>query len=386
MTTATNLIHSKTSRDRLTPRREPYWARIRAGLYVGFRRTETGGHWLGRLRGEDGRQRFVALGPDLPDFDTAAVRVIEWAARPVSEEQAQQPPEAMTIRKACALYVEHQRLQKSEKAAKDSAARFRYMIDAQPIGAVALVDLKAQHILDWVRKQVLRKEGEALRAAKDSSNRQLSSLKAALNFAYRMGMIDTDAAWRAVTPFRAVGRRRQGFVPASDRERLLAVSAHDIRAFVTALLLTGARPGEIAGVRACDFDREQGTLALDGKTGPRVIVLSSAALSFVRGRAEFKIGNALLFTTTGGAKWRKETWGNAFDKAVAAAGLSDSLVLYSIRHTAISEMIAGGMDAFVVARMAGTSTAMIDKHYGWLRADKTREALDRINLLSAAQS
>ncbi|WP_250534381.1 site-specific integrase [Caballeronia sp. AZ10_KS36] len=381
MTTASNLINSKTSRDRLAPRREPYWSRIRAGLYVGFRRTETGGHWLGRLRTDEGRQRFVALGPDLPDFDTAAGRVLEWAARPVVEEAA---PEAMTVRKACALYVEHQKLHKSEKAAKDSAARFRYMIDNQPIGALALADLKTVHILDWVRKQVDGKEGESLRAAKDSANRQLSSFKAALNFAHRLGLIDTDAAWRAVAPFRAVGRRRQGFVPAADRERLLAAAAPDFRALVTALLLTAARPGEIAGVRACDFDREQGTVQLTGKTGFRVIPLSSAALAFFRSRAEFRIGQALLFTTTGGARWRKESWGDAFDRAVSAAGLDDSLVLYSIRHTAISEFIAGGMDVFTVARMAGTSTAMIDKHYGHLRVDRTREALDRVNILSVA--
>jgi integrase len=258
------------------------------------------------------------------------------------------------------------------------------MIDNQPIGAIALVDLKAAHILDWVKKQVAGKEeGEPLRKAKDSSNRQLSSLKAALNFAHRMGLVSTDAAWRAVTPFRAVGRRRQGFVPGADRERLLHCAAPDIRAFITALLLTAARPGEIAGARACDFDREQGTLALDGKTGPRTIVLSSAALAFFRSRAEFKIGNALLFTTTSGSRWKKETWGDAFDRAVDAAGLS-GIVLYSIRHTAISEFIAGGMDAFVVARMAGTSTAMIDKHYGHLRVDRTRDALDRIQLLSVA--
>jgi integrase len=55
--------------------------------------------------------------------------------------------------------------------------------------------------------------------------------------------------------------------------------------------------------------------------------------------------------------------------------------MYSLRHTAISEMIANGMDSFVVARLAGTSTEMIDKHYGHLRHDKTRAKLDAVAIL-----
>ncbi len=42
------------------------------------------------------------------------------------------------------------------------------------------------------------------------------------------------------------------------------------------------------------------------------------------------------------------------------------------------------MDAFIVARMAGTSTAMIDKHYGHLRVDRTRNMFDSVRILSVA--
>jgi hypothetical protein len=56
-------------------------------------------------------------------------------------------------------------------------------------------------------------------------------------------------------------------------------------------------------------------------------------------------------------------------------------VLYAVRHTAISELIAGGMDTFIVARLAGTSTAMIDKHYGHLRHAQNRARLDAVAML-----
>ena len=55
--------------------------------------------------------------------------------------------------------------------------------------------------------------------------------------------------------------------------------------------------------------------------------------------------------------------------------------MYTLRHVAISEMIAAGMDSFLVAKLAGTSTAMIDKHYGHLRHDQTRARLDAVAMV-----
>jgi integrase len=196
-----------------------------------------------------------------------------------------------------------------------------------------------------------------------------------------MGMVSTDAGWRTVLPFRNVGRRRQGFVPLEQRAGLLAACEPDIAALVRAMLLTAARPGELAGVTFAHFDKSQGTLQLTGKTGHRVITLSSAASRFFSDRSEFKTGNSHLLTTMSGLRWTKDKWKKAFDAARDAAKLPRDIVMYSIRHTAISEMIAGGMDTFVVAKLAGTSTAMIDKHYGHLRHDRTRDLLDTIVLV-----
>jgi hypothetical protein len=44
-------------------------------------------------------------------------------------------------------------------------------------------------------------------------------------------------------------------------------------------------------------------------------------------------------------------------------------------------MIASGIDSFEVARMPGTSTEMIDKHYGHLRHDWMRAKLDAISII-----
>ena len=49
---------------------------------------------------------------------------------------------------------------------------------------------------------------------------------------------------------------------------------------------------------------------------------------------------------------------------------------YSLRHAAISELLVSGMDMHTVAKIAGTSTDMIDKHYGHLCIERTRKQLD----------
>ncbi len=71
--------------------------------------------------------------------------------------------------------------------------------------------------------------------------------------------------------------------------------------------------------------------------------------------------------------WNKDAWKKGVVRAVNAAKLPDDVLLCSARHTAIRKMISSGVDVFTVARLAGTSTAMIDKHYGH---DRTRAKLD----------
>jgi len=98
--------------------------------------------------------------------------------------------------------------------------------------------------------------------------------------------------------------------------------------------------------------------------GHRLVSLSTSAIAFFETQTRDKIGNAPILATEFGQRWNKDSWKKPFKAAVAAAKLPSSLVMYSLRHTAISEMIAHGIDSFEVARMAGTSTEMIDKHYG----------------------
>ena len=96
--------------------------------------------------------------------------------------------------------------------------------------------------------------------------------------------------------------------------------------------------------------------------------------------SQSKTPSAPLLTTNYGQAWNKDSWKKPFREAASKANLPAGVVLYSLRHTAISEMIMGGMDAFMVAKLTGTSVAMIEKNYGHLSHDVVIAKLDKLRM------
>jgi hypothetical protein len=60
--------------------------------------------------------------------------------------------------------------------------------------------------------------------------------------------------------------------------------------------------------------------------------------------------------------------------AVEAGGIAKPARIYDLRSTFISNALARGLTVFEGARIAGTSTSMIELHYGSL-LDSARESL-----------
>jgi integrase len=360
----------------LEVRREPYWNRVQGigGLYLGFRKLTVGGTWIARWRNDEGKQQYRSLGSG-HSYDQAVKAAKEWAKALSSGVETFDS----TVADVCESYVKHQRLHKSEAAAYDAEIRFKRLVYGKPIGKLPLSKLTTTTLRAWLNKQVVTDGDEdEERRSKDTANRNLTAIKAALNMALKDRLVRTDEGWKTVTAFEGVSDRRKHFLTSEQRQALVNACVPDLRDLVMALLFTPARPGEIAKATAQDFDRINGALTLRGKTGERIVTLSTQAVAFFTEKAKGKIGNALLFTRHYGGAWSKKTWAEFFKEAVKKAGLPDDVVMYSLRHTAISQLIQGGVDVFLIAKMAGTSVGMIEKHYGHLRHDKTRQRLDLV--------
>jgi len=97
----------------------------------------------------------------------------------------------------------------------------------------------------------------------------------------------------------------------------------------------------------------------------RTVGLTPDAKALFDRLAKGKKPAAYLFTNAG-KEWNAHEWSEPVRKATAKAKLPDGVVLYTLRHCWITDAIVGGVDLLTVAKMAGTSLAMIEKHYGHL--------------------
>ena len=370
-------IKSVSDRKKLIPRREPYWDRIEGGCYVGYRVLGDGtGTWIARWRSEAGGQKYHALGSQ-PDYDSAVKVARDWFAQCQGGST-----EVIDVAEACRRYIKDRRQEKGESTAKDAEGRFRRLIYEQSIGRIKLNVLRTAHLIDWRNAQVDVEDDDdpdAERRAKDSANRNLATLKAALNLAYRLGLSASTAQWDRVEAFKGVGQRRDVSLTLTDRRKLLAAASHDLKPFLRAMLLTGCRPGELANATVGDLD-PAGLLTVSGKTGKRTIPISPDALSALSECIGDRSADEPLLTRLGVA-WSRFEWRDAFQEARTAAGLSDEVVMYSLRHVSISEMLVSGIDPMTVAKIAGTSVEMISRHYGHLIKDKIVAQLAKVKVI-----
>lgn len=364
-------------RAKLTARRDPYWHRLTQGRYVGYRRMARGavGTWLARIYdGERYLQSPLGDFAALPDGDRydAAKRAAEDWFKHLDHGGA---PKSGTVRAACEAYVDKLRIETSEAAAADAVGRFKRLIYDDPVAGVQLQKLAPRHLADW-KKRALGAGG-----ARSSYNRNATSFKAALNLAHQRGEVSSDHAWRnELKPLENAGRRRTLYLDRGKRRALVDQCSVESRPFFTALCLQPLRPGEIAGLRVEDFDPQNGGLRPKGKEGERFIPLSREAVSHFKACAKSKLPGAWLVARADGSKWKKEAWRDDIKIAAKKAKLPPATVAYTLRHSVITDLVTGGLDLFTVAKLAGTSVIMIEKHYGHLQRDHARRALEKLAL------
>ena len=191
-------------RKRLKPRREPYWRPLDTGFALGFRKMESGSEtWVARLR-ESGKHKYQKLGPVSPVNDYSAAVEAAQAWRIQRESGASSA--TVTVWDACEVYIANRQLIKGEIAAADARKRLTAQVQRKPIGSAQLDKLKPQAIQEWLEALVtddrLTKLGTSLGVpSKSSANRNLRTLKAALNLAYRNGAVSSNLSWRGIQEF-----------------------------------------------------------------------------------------------------------------------------------------------------------------------------------------
>lgn len=379
-------------RGKLTARRDPYWSKVSKGCYLGFRKMTTGsdGTWSARCLDEGAaKQVYKTLGDfaDLPDHqrhDAALKAAGEWFSHLGKGGSAQ----VTTVRAACEKYVDHLRESKGDRAADDAQARFdAYVLTSGKFAATELAKLTPAHLEAW-RKALRAKpttsgarRGE--RRSDSTLNRDMTCLRAALNYAYKDGLVTSDFAWRSkLMPVKDADQRRDVYLDRDQVRKLISHAPDDVADLLRAMSLIPLRPGALAALTVASYDKRLKTITIgkDKEGQDRKMALPDATATFFADHCKDKLPNAPLLCRANGKAWDKDAWKYPVKDAVIAAKLPVNVTAYAIRHSTITDLIHGGLDALTVAQLSGTSVLMIQKHYGHLTQKHAREALARLVL------
>lgn len=219
-----------------------------------------------------------------------------------------------------------------------------------------------------------------------TQNTFLSAIVTAFRWAVRSGMLTANPLEGLRKP--PCGSRGASSALSQEQfEKLQAAAPQAFRSFLLGLWLTGCRPGELASLSAGDVDFRTGIAVLTEhktarKTGkPRFIYLSPDALKLFKAvAAEHPEGP--LFRNSWDNAWNRFTLQKAMAAARTKAGLSNSVVCYSLRHSYATAALGKGVpDATVAALLGHTGTAMLHRHYSHLTSQTTlmRAAAARVH-------
>ncbi|WP_243317166.1 tyrosine-type recombinase/integrase [Geothrix paludis] len=217
---------------------------------------------------------------------------------------------------------------------------------------------------------------EEMRKRRDTSNRILTNLKAALNLAHQDGKVQGAAPWRDVKPFKNVGNSRVRFLQGEEPRLLVEACEGDFKSLVIGGLASGARYGELGRCRVKDFSAKPKTLFIEfGKNGKsRYIHLDDEAVAWFASFTKGRDSEETLFRHTGVDRvkrkvsddWMPYDQVHLMKKAWKKAGIT-KVTFHELRHTYASNLILQGMQLLYVAAQLGHSdTRMVEKYYGHL--------------------
>lgn len=386
-------IDTVAARDKLKPRRGPYWHRLSKGCHVGFRKMTSTGHgsWLARARDEEAsvQHLYKPLGEflELADhlrFDAAAKAAQAWFDHLGRGGAAG----GATVSEACTRYVKHLRTHKTDRAAEDAEARFKnYVLNKPKLAATELTKLTPMQLEAWRKslKELPTRSGGRRGELRSAStlNRDMTCFRAALNLAFMDGLVTSDFAWRSkLRPIKNADRRRELYLDRAQRLKFIEKAPPDLAAFLRGLCQLPLRPGALAKLTAGDYDKRLKVLKIgQDKAGKdRRIKIPDVTATFFEEACKDKLPTAPLLARADGKAWNKDAWKGPVKEAVVAAKLPDGTTAYTLRHSVISDLVHDGLDLLTVAQISGTSVAMIERHYGHLRSEVAASALAKLAL------
>jgi integrase len=231
-------------------------------------------------------------------------------------------------------------------------------------------------------------------------------LRTALARAVRHGALLRNVAAHAETP--KIEEDEQPVLSPDDIHRFLQqVKGDRWEALYVVAIATGLRQGEILGLRWQDVDLEAGSVRVVNqmylrelvppktKKSRRMVGISASVISVLRShqlrqeqqrrflvRGDWGNNVGLVFTNGMGGPVHGPHVTREFQRHLERAGLP-KMPFHSLRHTAVSMLMAVGVDEKVRQQILGHSDAAMTRHYTHVLPEALRDAAERMEKVIA---
>jgi integrase len=185
-----------------------------------------------------------------------------------------------------------------------------------------------------------------VRRRRATANRVLTYLKAALNHAWRSGIVPSDDAWRRVKPFKSVDSPVVRYLSHDEITRLLNGCQGAFRDLVHAALLTGCRYGELCQLKVADYNPDVRTLTIrHGKGGQvRHVTLTDEAPELIERLIAARSPREFLLRRDDVRAWKRAEQLRPMREACACRNYPRSWIPRAAPHPRLSPSHAGRAD------------------------------------------
>lgn len=393
-----------------------HWRFLARGKALGYRPHEGengSGSWVARcLVAGSKRYRKTTLGTAddarrpadgerIFSFEEASRAALEWCDDQERVEKGLEPRDRApyTVERAMRDYLEWVRAHRKAPQQVEQVMNCHIL---PGLGEIEVEHLTTQKIRRW--HQAIADSPPRLRSAdrdspnlgelltpedrrkrKNTANRVLAVLKAALNMAFREGRVDRDHAWRRVKPFRAVDQPKVRYLETDEALALLEACEPDFRDLVRGALLTGCRYGELTRLRVCDFQRTPMPIIRlqQTKSGRgRYVYLNDQGAGFFENLCNGRADSEALFLRSSGDPWGRAHQIRPMKEASKQAEIDPPATFHELRHTYASHYLMNGGDLPGLSQQLGhADTRMTTRHYAHL-ADHWRAEQARLHVPS----
>jgi len=414
-------LTTPSSRGRLPARSEPYWRQVIAGTFLGYRKGLRASAWIVRQRTQAGyaEQRLGTPDDNLrPDGDVVLTynQAIARAQLVQVESRAAPAPrrygDGLTLDAVLDYYLdEHLAGKGSEDITRGVLARHV----RGGVGAKLVSALDADALRRWHKELALKaparrtpnpqakRKGKSdadpsraydmndpdnVRARRNSANRVLSIVKAALNFAWENDRLPASLPtfWMKVAPFALGEDPVPRMLERDEIVRLLAGAPADLRDLLAGALMTGARYGDLRRLQVRDYFLDDGLVRIAQSKTKKTLMqpLTAEGIALFDRLTAGRPGGERVFLRQNGDAWAHSDVRRPMADAVAAAHLVD-VTFKTTRATYGKLLLHATRDIEMVAKALGHSDSRVTrKHYAQYLPSELQRAVARLPEIGVA--